>query len=230
MKKGFTLAEVLITLGIIGVVASLTLPTLIQKYQKHVWYTQFRKAATVLENAINQYNLDHACGTKVQSEPDIYDNLCYTSESDSPAEKLSKYLQIVKWINDDNWQEVCKGYEKLPPAQYYDGSDRQNGEPDYCANVQTVHDYMNGYGFITKDGILINFETDDGFGSGSFVDINGPNKGPNIYGRDIFVFYLFNPPSKHWGYPKDKYNHCYDDNKFGDNCGIRLLQEGKMNY
>lgn len=34
MKKGFTLAEVLITLGIIGVVASMTIPTLIAKHQK----------------------------------------------------------------------------------------------------------------------------------------------------------------------------------------------------
>ena len=38
MRKfvGFTLAEVLITLGIIGVVAALTLPSVIQKYQKKV--------------------------------------------------------------------------------------------------------------------------------------------------------------------------------------------------
>lgn len=36
MRKGFTLAEVLITLGIIGIVAALTLPSLIQKYQEKV--------------------------------------------------------------------------------------------------------------------------------------------------------------------------------------------------
>lgn len=34
-QKGFTLAEVLITLGIIGIVASMTMPTLIGKYQKN---------------------------------------------------------------------------------------------------------------------------------------------------------------------------------------------------
>ena len=36
MKRGFTLAEVLITLGIIGVVAALTIPTLINNYQKKI--------------------------------------------------------------------------------------------------------------------------------------------------------------------------------------------------
>ena len=38
-KKGFTLAEVLITLGIIGVVAALTIPTLVQNYQTKSWAT-----------------------------------------------------------------------------------------------------------------------------------------------------------------------------------------------
>ncbi len=40
---GFTLAEVLITLGIIGVIAALTLPNLIANYQKKVWATQLKK-------------------------------------------------------------------------------------------------------------------------------------------------------------------------------------------
>ena len=34
-KRAFTLAEVLITLGIIGIVAALTMPTLIGNYQKN---------------------------------------------------------------------------------------------------------------------------------------------------------------------------------------------------
>lgn len=37
MKKAFTLAEVLITLGIVGVVAAITIPTLIAGYQKKKW-------------------------------------------------------------------------------------------------------------------------------------------------------------------------------------------------
>lgn len=48
----FTLAEVLITLGIIGVVAAITLPTLIQNYQKQVWVNQLKKEVSVLQNAV----------------------------------------------------------------------------------------------------------------------------------------------------------------------------------
>lgn len=43
MKKGFTLAEVLITLGIIGIVASLTIPALVGKYKKVQTVTQLKK-------------------------------------------------------------------------------------------------------------------------------------------------------------------------------------------
>lgn len=35
-KNGFTMAEVLITLGIIGIVAAMTLPALVQKYQNYI--------------------------------------------------------------------------------------------------------------------------------------------------------------------------------------------------
>ncbi len=52
MKKcGFTLAEVLITLGIIGIVAAITIPALINSYQKHVLFNQFKKAYANLSEA-----------------------------------------------------------------------------------------------------------------------------------------------------------------------------------
>ena len=59
MKKGFTLAEVLITLAVIGVVAALTIPVLVQKYQKKQLFTQFMKTyntvTTALDNAVAEY-------------------------------------------------------------------------------------------------------------------------------------------------------------------------------
>ena len=43
-NNGFTLAEVLITLGIIGVVVAMTIPTLISKYKHKEYETRFKKA------------------------------------------------------------------------------------------------------------------------------------------------------------------------------------------
>ena len=49
--KGFTLAEILITLGIIGVVAAMTIPTLITNYQKKASVTKLQKAISILNQA-----------------------------------------------------------------------------------------------------------------------------------------------------------------------------------
>lgn len=43
MKHAFTLAEVLVTLGIIGVVSAMTVPTLMQNYQRKSYVTQYIK-------------------------------------------------------------------------------------------------------------------------------------------------------------------------------------------
>ena len=53
-KAAFTLAEVLITLGIIGVVAAITLPTLIKNYQKQVYVTQLKQVVSILENSFKR--------------------------------------------------------------------------------------------------------------------------------------------------------------------------------
>ena len=55
MKKAFTLAEVLITLAIIGVVAALTIPTLVVNYQKKVTMTKLKKEYNYINNAFRAY-------------------------------------------------------------------------------------------------------------------------------------------------------------------------------
>lgn len=55
-RKGFTLAEVLITLGIIGIVAAMTLPALQQKIQYKKYETGFKVAENLLHNAVNYFH------------------------------------------------------------------------------------------------------------------------------------------------------------------------------
>lgn len=55
---GFTLAEVLVTLGIIGVVSAMTIPTLMQNHQKKTYVTQLHKVYNELQQAFLQYRND----------------------------------------------------------------------------------------------------------------------------------------------------------------------------
>ena len=59
LKFGFTLAEVLITLGIIGVVAAMTMPALTAKYQQKVFVTKMKYTYTVLSNAFLMARADY---------------------------------------------------------------------------------------------------------------------------------------------------------------------------
>ena len=58
-KPAFTLAEVLITLGIIGIVAAMTMPSLIQNHQKRVTAERLKKMYTTLRTAIDLAELDN---------------------------------------------------------------------------------------------------------------------------------------------------------------------------
>ena len=87
MKKiGFTLAEVLITLGIIGVVAAMTIPNLIANTRSSQYRSAFKKAVSTLSQAARmsqaQYGFDYAgiseqCGTNAATEhPDEIMSFC----------------------------------------------------------------------------------------------------------------------------------------------------------
>ena len=56
--NGFSLAEVLITLGVIGVISAMTLPTVVHKIQMAVLHAQFKKAYSAISNAIEKTRVD----------------------------------------------------------------------------------------------------------------------------------------------------------------------------
>ena len=87
IKQGFTLAEVLITLGIIGVVAAMTIPTLVADYQKRTYDT----AATTFERKLGE-------ALKVMNTQQTLAG--FNSTEDFVAE-LSKHFKITKTCAND---------------------------------------------------------------------------------------------------------------------------------
>ena len=83
-KKGFTLAEVLVTLTIIGVVAALTIPTLIQDTNKDKYKVDIKKTTSVLNQALMTTSIDGAAiPTTGETGPDL-------------VSLLSPYLNTLK--------------------------------------------------------------------------------------------------------------------------------------
>ena len=92
MKKGFTLSEILITLGVVGVVSAMTLPTLINNYQKMQTVNQIKSTYTLVYNALKRAEVDYGDMKTWQMEetPDAF------------ADKyLKPYLKIVDEFDND---------------------------------------------------------------------------------------------------------------------------------
>ena len=102
-KLAFTLAEVLITLGIIGIVAALTMPALIQKNNNKVVETRLKKFYSAINQAILMAEKDY--GDKKVWYQDLtgafFDEEGNVIEGSSEIEKWCKkylipYMKVVK--------------------------------------------------------------------------------------------------------------------------------------
>lgn len=82
-KFAFTLAEVLITLGVIGVVSAITMPTLIQNYQKNVTVNRLKETYSILSQAVKMSEIDNG---------DITEWEFPKNTAQSHVEWINKYL------------------------------------------------------------------------------------------------------------------------------------------
>lgn len=212
MKKinGFTLAEVLLTLAIIGVVAAMTIPTLIMKEQNEQYVAGFRKAHEVLTEATARISDDN------------FDDPYSAFDSNGVLNTYAKYLNIAK--NCGSGTGCLPGKVRvLNGATALEDWDAEN----------------DGYGekAILADGMCMDFlpaAHSDGHSPIATVllDINGKND-PNILGLDIFEFEIFEDgkvlPMGHDETDEVIASECSSTGP-GMYCGMRILNEGAINY
>lgn len=101
---GFTLAEVLVTLGIIGVVSAMTVPSLMQNHQRKTYVTQLHKVYNELSQALIQYQNDKNAVNL--TEAGFYD----VNSLDS---FIKTYFKIVKECGTDGTDCFGSGYKKI---------------------------------------------------------------------------------------------------------------------
>ncbi|MBP3924158.1 type II secretion system protein [bacterium] len=173
-KAAFTLAEVLITLGIIGIVAALTIPALMAKYQAKVLRTQFLQANTIIGDALNHAKADEVDFNEIINNRD--------------SERLHKYFKPGN----------CELPSISPKVIYYNycGNVKAAGEASTLFNPYCLSNGMTLW--FGRFNILTEFHPETGWGrwedSGYTmlaVDINGWKKKPNKYGHDMF-FWVYN--------------------------------------
>lgn len=176
MKKSFTLAEVLITLGIIGIVAAMTLPTIIAERQKTETVVSLKKMYSVINNAVAMAVKDY--GDMNDWDVNFIDNSVFWDEN-TRINFLEKYFVPYLQVS-----EVCSKQKNNMKACWKNSSNA-NGE---FHNIQGTQAFLLIAIIVLKDGSSFGV-TSTGGNTYLVADINGFKK-PNRLGYDQFAFEL----------------------------------------
>jgi len=218
-KNAFTLAEVLLTLAIIGVVAALTIPAVVTKVTKDQYVTGLKKA----------YNTLKTIEGKAREEYGDMEDWDWGANVTAEFEKyFLPHFDVLK---------NCKA--TTDKGCFAEGLTTLNG---YSAGHYNTTQY---YKIVTSDGMSWAYTksgittplTNRGFFR---VDVNGL-KGPNRYGRDRFDFFVFpsnlgiKPNGSYNGngvtpIPTSDVNSDCNTSSNGYYCAAKVLTEGTMNY
>ncbi len=181
-KLAFTLAEVLITLGIIGIVAAITIPQLINNYKAKRLQTQFLKSYSTIQQAFKEMEADD-----VSTDPTTYNTLEY-------YKTFMNYLQAP--------MDCGIGDNKYLPCVYMRDSSSKDYKPykTYDGKTNASMILFDDGQIALQDGTLLLFENYAPrmrvFVS---VDLNGYNNKPNRWGYDLFTFQLVDNQLKAMG-------------------------------
>lgn len=183
-KKGFTLAEVLITLGVIGLVAALTLPSMYNNYQKALIGKTLARSVELVEQGM----------LNIRQEAQLNSETGDTFETLSSIKKSDLGLSGSSYITDSNaFYNSTKSFLGIENSDY----DVTNISA-FAGNLDTnLKSLYNAYKF-NKLNAIVAFQnktgtttSNDSIISRVIIDANGAAK-PNIFGKDVFIFGLTN--------------------------------------
>ncbi len=171
----FTLAEVLITLGIIGIVAALTIPTLMQNFQENAWKQAWKKQYAVFSQAYQQIKRDE--GGTLEA---YFDGTTF-GITNNLIKKFPDYLSVIKKCTDFH-SNVCG----ITPAVNLENNDVYKT----LSNSYIIYSNFIYHQFILKDGTQVYSRGYDPNYAVIWVDVNGYSKKPNTLGKDLFCMVL----------------------------------------
>ncbi len=154
--SGFTLAETLITLVIVGIIAAITIPSLIAKYQEEQLKSQLKKSYSTLSNALNATIIDFGYIPNCwYHPPNSHGPEAYTStECNVFIPEFLKKMNIAKYCQNKAMDNGC-----IPEYKTYTSE-------DVTAGCQThfKKDFLNGSipAWVLADGSIL-FSRDNNY-------------------------------------------------------------------
>lgn len=179
-KVAFTLAEIIIVIGVLGIVAEFTVPGLVQNYQEQAMVTGLLKFNSLLQKSVEQWKNDTQCYS------DSY--TCLLSQGED-NDTFAEYVDYFENVFAKNMRIVNKRYYNEPAADWL-----PNCTKDYAgtcnAATATGEVSNNSTGtpayYLLADGTTFGIYTDTGTTYFEFfVDVNG-KKPPNRIGKDTY--------------------------------------------
>lgn len=232
-NKAFTLAEVLITLGIIGVVAALTLPSLIQEHREKARVERVKKAYSVLSQAFT---------LAVQEYGDIDGwELTSTSTGEKDEDGNSIYDYSGSNLLRDRLAQYVKHVEKPETLTFrsYKSLDGRNYNSSGSLSIDTSSGFMLADGTFVNIG-WVNLGCSNEIVSCGDIWVQLPEKDAKL-GVNRFNFYLSPQGIQLLGAPKDtrrpfekycdvKNSNGIAANEQGRGCTAWVVFNGNMDY
>ena len=234
-RKGFTLAEVLITLSILGVVAAIAIPNIIQQYQKKLTITKLQKAYANIEIMANNLAVNTGCIGK-----NVYcTGLFNISDEDEFKDKFVELsgLKVIKKYNGHFIRTL--NLNKTYADVFLNRLDiSKDNIGFYFSKGNNLNRISNNY-FIE-----LRIFTDTSFTRKNLPKISGYyTSKETIIGRNVFSFVIYDnfrvePSNK--GFGGSTYTNSANCNPnitkndwdtTGWGCTLRIIRDGwKMNY
>lgn len=212
----FTLAETLIVMGIIGVVAALTIPNLNSSTADKEKVAKVMKAYSDISDAIGRaeavYGPLNDWVQLASNDVDMFNRM---------GERITEFMKISKTCGT-NKNQGCIG------KKIYDKT--SNNVPIFSLIAGDSADL--GYKVILADGMSLSISAVYGTGDWLFLfDIDGPNKGPSMLGKDIFSFTIVRNSSPTELRPDPKstttsLNNCFQSGL----CTEWVVNNGNLDY
>lgn len=245
-KKAFTLAEIVLVIGILGFVAIITIPPMVDRYRNQAYASQLKKFYAGFNEVL----------TQMTSDAGSFGNLAGTglfsaSGSDTIlGDAITRYFKIYKNCGT----AVAVDCFSANINSEYDGTNLISFNPNSDGYKFRTADNMSIYLKSDKNDCGTNYSTGKTNNMSRFcgtviVDLDGPTKGTNTFGADVFWFWITDgrgPLIYPWGGMDDNYagvnrwwkdpatsnqRYCYSSNKQGNACAGRIMEESwQMTY